>query len=176
MVLGGWDYRCSFPDREAPWLSAARCERGAFILEGRSAVTARLRTHMRDVKGRPLNRDDKAILFGLRRAIGKRLFDALCEKFPDKYIALIQPRDVAGGQQLRAASDLECQFSQFRVSDTSTRVRNYLLRALACERMAGVVTDDAIQSIYLDLAAQWRDMAKQLEMFDPPTLPSLGKT
>jgi hypothetical protein len=41
--------------------------------------------------------------------------------------------------------------------------------------MAGVVTDDAIQTIYLDLAAQWRDMAKQLEMFDPPTLPSLGK-
>jgi hypothetical protein len=130
---------------------------------------------VRDDQGHPLNRDDKAILFGLRRAIGKRVFDALCEKFPDKYIALIQPRDVARGQQLRAASDLECQFSKIRVSDTSTRVRNCLLRAIACERMAGVVTDDAIQTIYLDLAAQWRDMAKQLEMFEPPTLPSLGK-
>jgi hypothetical protein len=28
-----------------------------------------------------------------RRLVAKRLFDALCEKYPDKYIALIQPRD-----------------------------------------------------------------------------------
>jgi len=30
-----------------------------------------------------------------RRAIARRLFEALCAQFPDKYIALIQPRDVA---------------------------------------------------------------------------------
>ena len=29
-----------------------------------------------------------------RRAIAKRIFDALREKYPDKYIALIQPPDV----------------------------------------------------------------------------------
>jgi hypothetical protein len=28
-----------------------------------------------------------------RRAIARRLFEALCPQFPDKYIALIQPRD-----------------------------------------------------------------------------------
>jgi hypothetical protein len=28
-----------------------------------------------------------------RRAIAKRVFDALCEKYPEKYVALIQPRD-----------------------------------------------------------------------------------
>jgi hypothetical protein len=28
-----------------------------------------------------------------RRVIAKRLFDALCAQYPDKYIALIQPRD-----------------------------------------------------------------------------------
>jgi hypothetical protein len=29
-----------------------------------------------------------------RRAIAKRIFDALRDKYPDKYIALIQPPDV----------------------------------------------------------------------------------
>jgi hypothetical protein len=31
-----------------------------------------------------------------RRAIAKRVFDALCAQFPDKYIALIQPPDLDG--------------------------------------------------------------------------------
>jgi hypothetical protein len=35
----------------------------------------------------------------------------------------------------------------------STRVRDYLTRAMSCERMTGVVMDDAIKTIYLDLAA-----------------------
>jgi hypothetical protein len=30
-----------------------------------------------------------------RRIVAKRLFDALCAAYPDKYITLIQPRDVA---------------------------------------------------------------------------------
>jgi hypothetical protein len=30
-----------------------------------------------------------------RRVVARRLFDALCAQFPDKYIALIQPRDGA---------------------------------------------------------------------------------
>jgi hypothetical protein len=29
-----------------------------------------------------------------RRVVARRLFDALCAQYPDKYIALIQPRDV----------------------------------------------------------------------------------
>jgi len=29
-----------------------------------------------------------------RRVVAKHLFDALCAQYPDKYIALIQPRDV----------------------------------------------------------------------------------
>ena len=28
-----------------------------------------------------------------RREIAKRVFDALCAKFPEKYVALVQPRD-----------------------------------------------------------------------------------
>jgi hypothetical protein len=47
----------------------------------------------------------------------------------------------------------------------NTRARDYLTRAMACERMAGIVMDEAIQAIYLDLAAQWRDMARQGELF-----------
>ena len=30
-----------------------------------------------------------------RRVVARRLFEALCAHYPDKYIALIQPRDVA---------------------------------------------------------------------------------
>jgi hypothetical protein len=30
-----------------------------------------------------------------RAEIARRLFDAMCAQFPDKYIALIQPREVA---------------------------------------------------------------------------------
>jgi hypothetical protein len=30
-----------------------------------------------------------------RRAIARRLFDALCAQYPDKYIALIQPPNAA---------------------------------------------------------------------------------
>jgi hypothetical protein len=32
-----------------------------------------------------------------RRVVARRLFDALCAQYPDKYIALIQPRDVEEG-------------------------------------------------------------------------------
>ena len=30
-----------------------------------------------------------------RRVVAKRIFDALCAQYPEKYITLIQPRDVA---------------------------------------------------------------------------------
>jgi hypothetical protein len=36
-------------------------------------------------RARPPNND--------RREIAKRIFDALCAKYPEKYIALVQPRD-----------------------------------------------------------------------------------
>ena len=32
-----------------------------------------------------------------RGVVARRLFDALCAQYPDKYIALIQPRDVVDG-------------------------------------------------------------------------------
>ena len=32
-----------------------------------------------------------------RRAVPWYLFEALCAQYPDKYIALIQPRDVSSG-------------------------------------------------------------------------------
>ena len=34
-------------------------------------------------------------------AIARRVFDALCERFPDKYIALVHPRSVADDRPLR---------------------------------------------------------------------------
>ena len=30
-----------------------------------------------------------------RRAVAQRLFEALCALYPDRYVALIQPRDAA---------------------------------------------------------------------------------
>ena len=38
-----------------------------------------------------------------RRVIAKRIYDALCDCYPDKYIALIQPSEVADAAPL--ASD-----------------------------------------------------------------------
>jgi hypothetical protein len=32
--------------------------------------------------------------------VARRVFDALCERFPDKYIALIQPRSVTDDRLL----------------------------------------------------------------------------
>ena len=33
-----------------------------------------------------------------RRVVAKRVFGALCSQYPDKYISLIQPRDVVDGR------------------------------------------------------------------------------
>jgi hypothetical protein len=35
-----------------------------------------------------------------RRVIAKRIYDALCDCYPDKYIALIQPSEVADAAPL----------------------------------------------------------------------------
>jgi hypothetical protein len=34
-----------------------------------------------------------------RHVVARRLFEALCAHYPDKYIALIQPRDVANEER-----------------------------------------------------------------------------
>jgi hypothetical protein len=46
-----------------------------------------------------------------RSAIALRLFIALCAQYPDKYIALIQPRDNTNGAQMprRLAAKLEAK-------------------------------------------------------------------
>jgi hypothetical protein len=48
----------------------------------------------------------------------------------------------------------------------SERVDRYRDCAAECERMARGVSDPAIAKIYLDLAEQWREMAKQAEILD----------
>ena len=40
------------------------------------------------------------------------------------------------------------------------RRRRLLLRAIACEESAGKALNEGIKEIYLDLAAQWRDLAR----------------
>ena len=42
-----------------------------------------------------------------RRIVAKRLFEALCAQYPDKYIVLIQPRDVVNDRL--PAPDLNSQ-------------------------------------------------------------------
>jgi len=44
------------------------------------------------------------------------------------------------------------------------RRRRLLLRAIACEESAGKALNEGIKEIYLDLAAQWRDLARQDEL------------
>ena len=49
---------------------------------------------------------------------------------------------------------------------STSRFQDYLLRAMSCERMAGIAMDNGVKTIYLDLAAQWRVLARQAEMWD----------
>ena len=44
------------------------------------------------------------------------------------------------------------------------RRRKLLQRAMACEEAAGKVLNESLKEIYLDLAAQWRDLARQHEL------------
>ena len=44
------------------------------------------------------------------------------------------------------------------------RRRRLLLRAIACEEAAGRALNEGIKEIYLDLAAQWRDLAGREEL------------
>ncbi len=44
-----------------------------------------------------------------------------------------------------------------------TRRHRLLQRAMACEEAAGRALNEGIKEIYLDLAAQWRDLARQDE-------------
>ena len=40
-----------------------------------------------------------------RQVVARRVFDALCARFPDKYVALIQPRSVADDQPLSGRAE-----------------------------------------------------------------------
>ena len=42
-----------------------------------------------------------------RHVVARRVFDALCARFPDKYIALIQPRYVADDRPLSGQTEPE---------------------------------------------------------------------
>jgi hypothetical protein len=61
--------------------------------------------------------------------------------------------------------DLELPAAEGWLVMSSSRFQDYLLRAKSCEQMAGVVTDDAVQTIYRDLAAGWRELARQVEIW-----------
>ena len=53
---------------------------------GTEGVRAPMTKSAKSERARPPDKD--------RREIAKRIFDALCSKYPEKYIALVQPRDV----------------------------------------------------------------------------------
>lgn len=42
-----------------------------------------------------------------RRVVARRVFDALCERFPDKYIARVQPRSVVDDRPLSGRAELD---------------------------------------------------------------------
>jgi hypothetical protein len=49
-----------------------------------------------------------------RSAIASRLFLALCAQYPDKYIALIQPRDNTNGAQIPGSLPAELEVKRAR--------------------------------------------------------------
>ena len=73
----------------------------------------------------------------------------------------------------RSLAQLEKSLSFARAAPPEVRSRLYvaadrrrkrLQRALACEEAAGRALNQGIKEIYLDLAAQWRDLAHQDEL------------
>jgi hypothetical protein len=50
-----------------------------------------------------------------RNAIAQRLFVALCAQYPDKYIALIQPRDNTNGAQIPRSLAAELEVKRGRI-------------------------------------------------------------
>ena len=46
-----------------------------------------------------------------------------------------------------------------RTHGDQDRRRSFLKRAMVCEEAAGRVLNEGVKEIYLDLAAQWRDLA-----------------
>jgi hypothetical protein len=48
----------------------------------------------------------------------------------------------------------------------SLRTERYRKKAIHCEQAAEYVTDAATKALYLDLAHQWQELARQAEMLD----------
>jgi len=47
-----------------------------------------------------------------------------------------------------------------------SRADRYLQRAAECERLAASVRDQEVRATFLDLADQWRDLARQAQTLD----------
>jgi hypothetical protein len=48
----------------------------------------------------------------------------------------------------------------------SLRAERYRVRAAECDQAAVKFSDPETRTLYLDLAHQWRDLARQAEMFE----------
>ena len=72
-----------------------------------------------------------------------------------------------------ARLDKSLSFARARAAPPEVRSRFYvavdrrrkrLQRAMACEEAAGKALNQGIKEVYLDLAAQWRDLAREDEL------------
>jgi hypothetical protein len=82
------------------------------------------------------------------------------------------PQELSTGLA-RSSARLDKSLALARVAPPEVRSRFYtvenrrrrlLMRAIACEEAAGRALNEGIKEIYLDLAAQWRDLARQDEI------------
>ncbi len=100
----------------------------------------------------------------LRHAMQTEIGRQLRSEFePPRQLSTELARSLVRLDKSRASARVGLSEARSRSHFVETRRYRLLPRAMACEEAAGRALNDGIKEIYLDLAAQWRDLARQDE-------------
>ena len=104
----------------------------------------------------PLHRWNSPLHRAMQTEIGRQMLSEyeLPHELPARLAGCVKRLELAAAAEAKSPSYMG-----------KDRRQNFLQRAMACEVASGKALDEGIKEIYLDLAAQWRDLAHQNELF-----------